>query len=182
MLSSGQEAAPFLSGHDLVYVRYALRVIAPLRRMFKFSDVANIDSDVFLNSLQSLNWEMFSNCYDANIKLNIFNDYILQTLNEHAPLRTVVTHKNPASWLNHGIRLEIRERNRLHKIFLRSHLPSIFKQYKTLRNQVQSSLRRTVLRILQIDLPHLISLRKCGVSCGAWVNCALVPWCYRLLT
>lgn len=54
VLSSGQISIPFLSGHDLIYVVYAIRVESAKRRIFVYRDIKNIEVDAFNNDLLAL--------------------------------------------------------------------------------------------------------------------------------
>ncbi|XP_046621098.1 uncharacterized protein LOC124305566 [Neodiprion virginianus] len=111
VLANRQSGTPFLSGHELIYIKYSLRVPKLATRSIRF---VNIDD-----------------------KVTLFNEHVLSTLDTHAPFKTCRPKRQPAPWLSEVIRDRIKERNVCLRAFKKSGSVTLYGEFKAARIRVQ---------------------------------------------
>lgn len=140
--SSGQLAVPFLSGHDLIFIKYKIQVTSlASTRSFQYRDFSCVDPADCRELFASLDWESYHYCQDINKKTEILNGNILLAVESLVPLRSVSTRRHPAPWITRDIRRDIRERNRLHDRARKSGDSCAHALYRERRNEVQLRIR-----------------------------------------
>ncbi|KMQ90605.1 rna-directed dna polymerase from mobile element jockey-like protein [Lasius niger] len=137
----GQCPVPFLSMHDLIFVRLRLRVARVSGNKLKRRDFHKLHAESFLADLDSCDWEEFVTAGCADRKVEIFNSNLTEVLNTHAPMREWVYRRRPAPWLTGFIVQRMRERDRARRAWRRHRKPELYGVFKSLRNEVQSRIR-----------------------------------------
>ncbi|RLU25269.1 hypothetical protein DMN91_003362 [Ooceraea biroi] len=66
--------------------------------------------NAFLVDLEALNWSDVFQMDNIDMMIQIFNRFILNTIDKHAPERLIVMRKLPASWLGADIKRMMVER------------------------------------------------------------------------
>jgi hypothetical protein len=70
--------------HDLIYGSYSLPCMPDFTDLPKFfRNFKNIDIEVLLGEVSNLDWSEFFAAIDVNVKLHIFNTYILSLCEHH---------------------------------------------------------------------------------------------------
>jgi Reverse transcriptase (RNA-dependent DNA polymerase) len=98
--------------HDLIYGSYSLPSVPdPVDLPVFFRDYKNIDVDALLNDVNNLDWTDFFAASEVDIKLQIFNSYIISLFEHHVRLKKSkpVNQVNP--WFNEAIKRAMRERD-----------------------------------------------------------------------
>ena len=93
------------------------------------------------NDLSSLDWEpVFTepNINDVYLK---FLDNIENCVNCHIPTKTVIIRPNDKPFINNGIRLKIRQRNRVHRKAKSTNNPQHWATFRRIRNEVITLIR-----------------------------------------
>lgn len=124
-------------------ISFEYAVTFPSCRMEPFfvHDIRNIDSERLYSSLSHANWDTLCDSSNIDNKIEIFNRYLLESINTSASSRRVSPKRPPALWMTcdiNDIKKGIRKRNYLHKssyvvrkkIYVRSMLPFKFEKYK----------------------------------------------------
>lgn len=141
LINFGQHAVPFLSAHDLIYINYQLYVERICDRLVTCRNFRQFNKDVFLQDIQLIDWSSLTSSTSLDEKVDIFNTNLLDCLNRHAPLQRICFKSLPAPWLTVDIKNAMRERNRAHRRWRRNGEDGLYRIYKRLRNDVQTSVR-----------------------------------------
>lgn len=141
LLEFGQHDVAFLSAHDLIYIKYKIKIKGHRDRQFVCRDMRNFDVNCFLTDVYNINWEglLCSDCLDE--KISIFNAKILDVYNLHAPLRLRFFKNLPAPWLTEVLRKAMRERDVARRQWRRTKRDDDYGRFKVLRNKAQSMVR-----------------------------------------
>ena len=86
---------------------------------------------------------------DVDDKLFIFNSLFTDTLNRHAPAKTIRVKKNRALWISKSIRDEMDQQNKLQRRFLSTRSALAWNEYKQQRNLVVSLQRKAKIEYFQ---------------------------------
>jgi Reverse transcriptase (RNA-dependent DNA polymerase) len=98
--------------HDLIYGSYTLPITPdPLDLPKYFRDFKNIDMEALLNDVSNLDWSEFFSANDVNIKLHIFNTFILSLFEHHVRLKRFKPQNRVNPWFNAVIERAMRERD-----------------------------------------------------------------------
>jgi len=133
----------FLSAHDLINITY--KIERQLKRNIYVRDFLLFDSECFLQDLSDRDWELLYRSKDIDSKVTIFNNYLLDCYDKHAPLRCIFPKHLPAPWFTIDMKDKMIERNRARRTWRRWRTNSNYTHYKELRNKVQSLVRDKVL-------------------------------------
>ncbi|CAL1671815.1 unnamed protein product [Lasius platythorax] len=106
----GQCPVPFLSMHDLIFVRLRLRIARTSAGKLRRRDFRKLQEESYLRDLINCDWESFvtTSCVDEKVRL--LNSNLTSVLNVLAPVRERVCKKRPAPWLTNSIVQRMRER------------------------------------------------------------------------
>ncbi|XP_024874329.1 uncharacterized protein LOC112456176 [Temnothorax curvispinosus] len=141
-LTYGQQEACYLSAHDLVDITYKVKVERFQRRHITARDFRSFYPETFWNELAEYDWSSVFTAEDIDSKVSILNDYLLECFDKHAPLRNVYPRHLPAPWLTNDIKNKIKKRNIARRKWKRCRNDTNYDNYKHLRNQVQSLVRK----------------------------------------
>lgn len=150
LLDYGQFGVPFLSAHDLIFVKYKIAIDKLPQRVFTCRDFRKFNQDAFLRQLASLDWAAFYSSNFLDEKVWLFNNYLELCYNVHAPITEVRSKKLPAPWLTPQIKAEMKSRDtarREWKRRRRDNVADLIKikdahdKFKRLRNSVQDRVR-----------------------------------------
>ena len=142
LVDYGQCPVPFLSMHDLIFVRLSLRTATVPRGKLRRRDFGKLKNEVFLEDLNGQDWERFITTVCENEKIELLNKNLTSVLDVHAPMREWVSKKRPAPWLTNRIVQSMRERDRARRAWRKHRKPELYIVFKSLRNEVQSRIRR----------------------------------------
>ncbi|XP_077277027.1 uncharacterized protein LOC143905467 [Temnothorax americanus] len=142
LVTYGQQEACYLSAHDLVDIAYKVKVERLQRRHITARDFRSFNPETFWNELAECDWSSVFTAEDIDSKVSILNDYLLECFDKHAPLRNVYPRHLPAPWLTNDIKNKMKERNMARRKWKRCKSDTNYDNYKHLRNQVQSLVRK----------------------------------------
>lgn len=132
---------------------------------FLFRDMRNIDTGELEIRLVQSNWDSLYNQHDINDMVDRFNNNVLGVINELAPLQSVTSRRQHVPWITRELRCEMRRRNGLHKLFVRTKLRAVYVEYRLqLQNLVQSRIRSARGPTILISLLPSLDQNKCGRS------------------
>lgn len=131
----GQHSAEAFSYHDLIYVSYKIRPpkVKPtvvMRRSFK-----KFDNNRFWSDVNKIDWNLIFSAATVDDKLTLFNSFLTELFDRHAPLRPIKLKHLPAPWLTKDIRVLMTKRNRAKSKFKRNPSAENLLKYKYLRNR-----------------------------------------------
>lgn len=122
------------SDHRLVFTNLKIITSKMSPKKISYRCFRNFDLDLFLMDLCGLPWSDLVREGDLDYKILIFNKFILDTFDKHAPIIEKRVTKPPAPWLTENLRLIMKERDRSLRKFKRTRLDADWKVYKDLRN------------------------------------------------
>lgn len=141
VLDFGQCDVNFLSAHDLIYVKYDIKIQRLQNRGIHCRDLTKFDKDIFLSEINELEWEQVMTADNIDDKVSIFTSFLYCSYNKHAPIRLMNFKSRPAPWLSPEIKELMRERNRIRRNWRKYRDPALYTMYKMFRNEVQVRVR-----------------------------------------
>lgn len=141
LLNSGVLAVDNISDHNLVFCTIKHKKTKFKQKFVTYRNFKNFNLNQFQLDLDNLPWHELISANDVNKKIFIFNNFIINLFNEHAPLKTVRVSKPKAPWLTENIKLIMKERDLALNKFKINRTPENWEQYKQLRNFALSSVR-----------------------------------------
>jgi len=142
----GQAPVPGISKHDLIYVSYNLKVPRYEPKIVSYRDFKPNRIDNFLKEGMYIPWHLIYNETNLDKKLEIFNNLLLEHINQHFPIKTARVTRPPAPWITNDIRILMKERDASHAAFRLSKLEVDKNRYKKLRNSVTYKLRKAKIQ------------------------------------
>lgn len=109
-LAGSHQLSTSMSHHDLIGIVFSTRVPKVPPRSFCFRDLKNIDKIGFLHELSSCSWDSLYCSDSIDLKVEMLNGFIFNTLDLFAPIRHITAKKRTAPWLTDIIRSGMRER------------------------------------------------------------------------
>jgi hypothetical protein len=79
---------------------------------------------------------------DVDDKLYLFNQLFINTLNDHAPIKHIRVKGRPQPFINKDIKLLMKLRDKMLKIFRATHNTEDWVKHKSLRNSVKTNLTK----------------------------------------
>lgn len=137
----GQYAAPGFSKHDLIYVSYKIKTPKIKPKLLLQRNFIKMNLEALSNDASKLDWDVLHQLPDVNKKITLFNDYINNLYNKHAPLRLVRMKHAPTPWLNDNIRKAMKFRDYLKRIYKTHPTEANLTQFKRARNRVNQLCR-----------------------------------------
>lgn len=138
VMKHGQHGVPFLSAHDLIFITYNIKIE---RRHVRHITCRDFHPEDFLTDVGNINWDHLFVLDDIYHKVVVFNDFLLNCLDKHAPLRRLRARHAPAPWLSTELKAAMRERDKARRIWRRRRDEASFLHFKKLRNEVQARVR-----------------------------------------
>jgi hypothetical protein len=128
--------------HDLIYGSYSLPCAPDPSDLPKFfRDYKNINMDNLLNDVRNLDWTDFFAATDVNLKLQIFNSFILLLFDNHVRLKRSCPISRVNPWFNGAIERAMRERDICY---------AVWKARKNDEDKARlKEIRRTVTRLIK---------------------------------
>ena len=121
------------------------RIMINRQRCYENFDILKFKAD-----LVKVNWDGFCLISNPNYALSHFLNIVNKLLDKHAPYKTIKYSKpqyETESWITPGFANAIRNKNKLYKSFCKEKDPKTKqyyeKQFKSYRNHISSSLRKT---------------------------------------
>ncbi|XP_015598475.1 uncharacterized protein LOC107269298 isoform X1 [Cephus cinctus] len=140
LVSWGQSAQPFLSGHDLIFVsfKYIVARCAPRTFCYRSWDEANLEEAARIVS--SFDFSLFENLPDIDHKLTAFNCLLKDVLDCAVPVKEVTVKRSPAPWFTISLRSLMKERDACYRAAKRSGSHTVFAKYVELRREFKKKL------------------------------------------
>ena len=136
---------PFLS-QDIRYhcpifciFKFKRHVVKPFRRKVWLYEQGNYDN--FRQQVHDFDWTT-AHDDDVNIYAEKFTKKLLNIAEECIPTKNVTIRPRDLPWINNNIRKLMRKRNRLYKKYKKNKTNTLFDNFKQLRNEVTSNLRK----------------------------------------
>jgi Reverse transcriptase (RNA-dependent DNA polymerase) len=151
--------------HDLIYGSYSLPSAPdPLDLPKFFRDYKNINMDALLNDVSNLDWHDFFTASDVNVKLQIFNSYILSLFEHHVRLRISRPPSLVNPWFNAVIERAMRERDICYAVWKARKTDEDKARLKQIRRKVtrlvKNAKRSYMAKFLNPSLPSKVLWRN----------------------
>ncbi|XP_011858459.1 PREDICTED: uncharacterized protein LOC105556015 [Vollenhovia emeryi] len=141
VVSYGQHDVSFLSSHDLIHITYKIKVDRTQAKDIWARDLRTFDFGEFTRDLLAKNWTRFYEVDSVDHKVELFNSFLLESFDLHAPERLIRPRKLPAPWLSEEIKRRMRERDRVRGQWRKHKCDRLHRLFKDLRNEVQILVR-----------------------------------------
>jgi Reverse transcriptase (RNA-dependent DNA polymerase) len=158
--------------HDLIYGSYSLPSAPDPSDLPKFfRDYKNIDMEALMNDVSCLDWSEFFAADDVNIKLHIFNSYILSLFDNHVRLKRLRPKDRVNPWFNRAVERAMRERDICYAVWKARKTDEDKTRLKLIRRRVtqliKAAKRSYMARFLNPSLPSNIlwnNLKSVGAA------------------
>ncbi len=139
---SGTTSADGVSDHHLVFGEIELVKDRFRPKIICYRDFKYFNRSLFLQTLEEQNWYRLIEAKDINAKVEFLNCFILNSYNEHAPLKQSKVTRPPSPWLNDQVRSLIRQRDKALANFKATKSSENWYTYKQLRNKTLQAVRK----------------------------------------
>lgn len=126
----GQHPVPSMSAHDLICIRYDLKVERRRDRTVNFRDWRNLDQFVLLSEVNDLDWSDLFSSTNMDEKVEIFSSKLLELLDTHAPMVRRNFRNLPVPWLTDEIHSAMRERDLARRVWRRRRNDQSYERYR----------------------------------------------------
>lgn len=131
---------PELGGHAMVLVELKLKRNKILPKKITYRPIKDIDMAVFNMELELIDWDQILLLDSVNDMVLMFNDFILQLFDRHAPIKCITVKEAQRPWFTENVRYLMRLRDQAHKEFHLSRKEEDRDKYKTLKHLANVSL------------------------------------------
>lgn len=139
LMDYGQQGATFLSAHDLIYIKYAIKIQRRRGRRVVCRDWRDFDADSFQTDVTGIDWTSLISSNNMDEKIEIFNSELLRIFDSHVPLRQRNFKNLPAPWLRGDIQQAMRDRDLARRVWRRRRNDANYNRYKALRNSAHQA-------------------------------------------
>ena len=131
-----------LSDHDLIYATIRLKHKRPPPKFIKTKNYKRIDVEKFKHDLECTPFYIASIFEEPDDQLWVWERLFDDISNEHAPWREINARSFSSPWITCEIRHKMNRRYKLFKTAISSKCPEQWSNYKRVRNEVTSDLRK----------------------------------------
>ncbi|KAJ1519220.1 hypothetical protein ONE63_011174 [Megalurothrips usitatus] len=111
VIDYGQCAAPGFSAHDLIYAVFDLSVPPVKTKIITYRDFKGINVESLIADAREVPWHHVYDCNNCDTKIELFNKYLLDLVDKHAPVKKLKVKNNQPPWMNDEIRSLIDKRD-----------------------------------------------------------------------
>lgn len=145
--SSGVIDTSHISDHSLTFCDFSIVKAKTSQKFIKVRSFENLDQQKFNADLIRLPWHLLVRERNIDVKVEIFNNFILSLYDRHAPIKEIRVSKPKAPWLTQNLKLIMKERDLALQKFKITKNTADFSRYKDLRNFTLTCLRREKKRL-----------------------------------
>lgn len=131
-----------LSDHSFIYAIHKWKRVKIPAKVIKSRSFRNFNKENFLYDLHSVNWNEILNKDNLDTACNIFNEFVTNIIDQHAPIKSSRVKGNCPQWLNDDLIHAIKERDFLKKKASKTKLIADWDKFKFKRNQVNKMKER----------------------------------------
>ena len=157
--NSGVINAP-ISDHLPVFAELKVKPPKPTLHYISTRSFKNYEPDAFAFDLAAKADDLLSIFKDSDIdvKLNIFNTVLQNTLSNHAPIKTIKLRNRPCPFVSNDVKKIMKIRDSLHRRFLRTRDTEDWENFKEARNTV----KRALIKAEKDHTYHEVQQNKCN--------------------
>lgn len=137
----GQETAPGVSYHDMIYVEIDLSVKMNKKPSVVVRDFKNIRVDDLKAECADIQWNELYQADSIDDKVLFFSNKLNVIFNKYVPERKMCKQRHSCPWLTNHIKDIMKERDILYKRYTRTKNLDVWESYRILRNRVKRMLR-----------------------------------------
>lgn len=142
IVSKGTMPVGNISDHLMTFCELRIEKPRVKPKFVKYRCFRNFNLEIFLTDLQTLQWDNIY--YENNIenKIAMMNKFIIDTFDEHAPIKEAKVTKQKAPWLTQNVKNFMKQRDIVLQRFKKYRTSDNWVNYKRLRNFTVSAVRR----------------------------------------
>lgn len=148
ILNSGTINADSISDHRAVFCDLDIALPRSKPKFVTYRNFKNFSYDNFLVDLNHIQWNNIFYLGNIEEKIAVFNQYILELFDKHAPFVTSRVTKPYAPWLTHNVKELMKLRNKAKSKYKITKNINDWNSYKSLRNSTVSAIRREKIAYL----------------------------------
>ncbi len=141
-----------ISDHFLIFAVLKLKLPKPQPKVVTARNYKRYDPEKFLQDLAQIPWCSNLLMDDVNEKVARFDTHFLNTLERHAPFKTMKIRYRQCPFLNDEIKELIKNRDNLHKIGRQTRMQSDWEKFHMCRESVKRKLRGAERKYVQNEI------------------------------
>lgn len=146
VLDFGQKSAPGFSAHDLLYSVFNISTPRFVKKTVTFRNYKQLNVDLLLDDANKLPWENVYTQNNVNEKVQLFNTFLIELLDKHAPLTTVKLKEYDAPWMTKELKKERKKRDKLWTKYRLSGSPEDLENHRQCRNKLKQKMRNAKVK------------------------------------
>ena len=127
--------------HKLIFATRFSKNITRNPRIIKKRSFKNFDAQEFLIAIRKISWWKIYSCEDVNLAVKMLSEEITKILDVMAPIKVIQVRTNYAPWLSPKTKELMKQRDLAQKKASESNLADDWKDFRVIRNRVNSILR-----------------------------------------
>ncbi|CAG5037897.1 unnamed protein product [Parnassius apollo] len=104
VLKHGQHDADLFSHHDLLFLTYKVRPPKAKSRILLRRNFGGMDKERLLEDASRMDWSAVENASTVDLKVELFNSFLIQLYDIHAPVKPIKMKHLPAPWLTDSLK------------------------------------------------------------------------------
>jgi hypothetical protein len=152
------------------------------KRTITFRDLKHLKEADMLDDANNITWENIYSLHDVNSKVSLFNKYITELFDKHAPNKTIVAKKSTSPWMTKELHKEIALRNKLRKKHLKTKKDEDYEAFRNCRNRVKQRIRNAKVHYYNVKFGNCndsqdmwSSIRSLGIGKQSDTAVPVVP-------
>ena len=129
-----------LSDHDLCYVILNFKCVQTPKTV-TYRNLKKINLEAFRSHLSNHPWHEIETCESLDEEVDLWESFLLKSIDEFAPVRRKRVRNQPAPWLNSDIKQLMKIRDSLKRKASKSSDEELMKRYRNTKNLVTKKIR-----------------------------------------
>lgn len=131
---------PELGGHAIVVTEFKIKRPKIHPKIISYRPIKNIDLKLFNIDLERTDWDGVAAMSDVNEMVVLFNTFIINLMDKHAPVKQIVVRDKPQPWFTDNVRHIMRLRDDAQSQYRNTNSDADKTQYKMLKHLARTSL------------------------------------------
>lgn len=129
-----------LSDHDLCYLILNFKSVRNPKTI-TFRNLKKVNLEAFRNHLSNHPWHEIETCKSLDEEIDLWESFLLKSIDEFAPLKKKRVRNQPAPWLNSDIKQIMKIRDGLKRKASKSNNEELMNRYRKAKNLVTKKIR-----------------------------------------
>ena len=152
--------APGISAHSFLLCSYDIRHPKPKAKWIETRSLTRVSRESLLIRASAVPWDKVFCHSEPNEMMTVFNQFLLEILDEFAPKRYIKIREGGSRWFNGAIADSIKARDRAYARWRKSDTHEHYEIFRSLRNKTKAMVRSAKRRLIMADLNPELTPRQ----------------------